>query len=236
MAEREEHKPSMSHWYQAFNFGDKAGTCAEMKDQLLAGVEEYRTTMNDWYNAFEPLFDTSRSEPRSKAYLGANVLKARWLPSRFLFLQTEEGIKAPSEAFLPEYTELVDLLQEVLENDPHSRPGEACFTFDTSSVLVLFLVALRCRHCIVRRKAISLLVRHPRREGLWDSLMCAKVSTWVMNMEEAGMEDGKIPESARLRIEKDEFVLSERKATVRCSKLDPRTGQRVLLPEVTLSW
>lgn len=57
-----------------------------------------------------------------------------------------------------------------------------------------------------------------------------------MNVEEEGMLNGSLPETPRLTIVKNEFVLSQRMAVIRCSKLNEATGVRVLLPEITLTW
>jgi hypothetical protein len=66
--------------------------------------------------------------------------------------------------------------------------------------------------------------------------MTAKVASWFMNKEEEGMVDGYVPETARLRIVKNDVVLSERKAMIQCSKLMDGSQERVSLPEVTLTW
>ncbi|KAH7411429.1 hypothetical protein BKA64DRAFT_570117, partial [Cadophora sp. MPI-SDFR-AT-0126] len=204
--------------------------------KLASELQEYFDIMRSWYHAFKPVFDVAQTKRGCTEYLGATVLMARYIPSRFLF-SAAEGDETYSDVFLPECTTLVGLLEEVLEQDPNLRPGQATFVFGNHCVLALFVVALRCRDSTVRRRAISLLVKHPRREGLWDSLMAATVASWVMVEEEKGMVCGFVPESARLRIAKNDFILSERKAVVRCSKLAAEgSKERYLLPEVTLTW
>lgn len=212
--------------------------CTEIgSDKKLASeLESYFEIMRSWYHAFKPVFDIAQTKRGCKEYLGATVLMARYIPSRFLF-SAAEGNETYSDVYLPECTTLVGLLEDVLEQDPHLRPGQATFVFGNHCVLALFVVALRCRDPSVRRRAISLLVKHPRREGLWDSLMAATVASWVMVEEEKGMMCGFVPESARLRIVKNDFILSERKAVVCCSKLAAEgSKKRILLPEVTLTW
>ncbi|PVH73911.1 hypothetical protein DL98DRAFT_519626 [Cadophora sp. DSE1049] len=204
--------------------------------KLASELEGYFDTMRSWYHAFKPVFDVAQTKRGCKEYLGATVLMARYIPSRFLF-SAAEGDETYSDVYLPECTTLVGLLEDVLEQDPNLRPGQATFVFGNHCVLALFVVALRCRDPTVRRRAISLLVKHPRREGLWDSLMAARVASWVMVEEEKGMVCGFVPEAARLRIVKNDFILSERKALVCCSKLAAEgSKERILLPEVTLTW
>ncbi|KAK6586894.1 hypothetical protein PZA11_000184 [Diplocarpon coronariae] len=189
---------------------------------LAAELVNYKKAIGDWFLAFKPLFDSSRSRVGSNDYLGANVLMARYIPGQFLFNQNDETDEIYTDAYLKDYTLAVNLIQDVLENYPISTPGEVPFTFENTFVQVLFIIALQCRDFNVRRRSIFLLVRYPRREGLWDSVVCSKVAIWVVNREEEGMVNGSVPESARLRIEKDGFeMISERKAVIRFSKLVP---------------
>jgi intergrase/recombinase len=87
----------------------------------------------------------------------------------------------------------------------------AVFIFDDGLLARLNQVATRCRNNGVRRRALRLLQKHPRREGLWDSEMAAKVSAWVIEKEEAAMVNGYVPETARLRIESMRLSLAERR-------------------------
>jgi len=66
--------------------------------------------------------------------------------------------------------------------------------------------------------------------------MAAAVATWLMNKEEEGLVNGYIPETSRLTIVKNDFVLSERKTVIRYSKPLGGSRKRVILPEVILTW
>ncbi|KAH6696759.1 hypothetical protein BKA61DRAFT_248791 [Leptodontidium sp. MPI-SDFR-AT-0119] len=215
-----------------------ADECSDLNTSREVALELdcYFQTMSEWYHAFKPIFNASQTKRGCREYLGATVLMARYIPSRFLFSPAEAD-ETYSDIYLPECSTLVGLLEDVLDHDPNIRPGQATFVFGSHCVLALFVVSLRCRDPEVRRRAISLLVKHPRREGLWDSLMAATVASWVMFEEEKGMVGGFVPESARLRIVKNDFLLSERRAVIRCSRLAAEgSKKRILLPEVTLTW
>ncbi|KAK0120472.1 hypothetical protein ONS96_010684 [Cadophora gregata f. sp. sojae] len=212
--------------------------CADLgcNNQVTSQLEDYFETIKLWYHAFKPVFDVARKKRGCKEYFGANLLMARYIPIRFLFL-VADGNETGSDVYLPECTVAVDLLEEVLEQDPNMKPGQATFVFNNHYVLGVFVIALRCRDPTLRRRAIAIMFKYPRREGLWDSVMAAKVASWVMLEEEKGMVDGFVPESARLRIVKNDFSLSERKTVVRCSRLAAEgSKERILLPEATLTW
>ncbi|KAE9364117.1 hypothetical protein N431DRAFT_496710 [Stipitochalara longipes BDJ] len=188
-----------------------------------------------WLLAFQDLFQRTRQRPGSKDFLGANIMMIEFLSTKLTVLLSGQNHETYCDDFLQDHIEIVRLAKELFEMSPKSH-GKAIFVFDGSNVSALFIVATRCRDRAVRREAINLLQKYPRREGLWDSSMAVKVSTWVMNMEETGMVDGYVPELSRLRIVKTNLSLSERKATIRCSKVMEEGGERVELGDFILKW
>ena len=112
------------------------------------------------------------------------------------------------------------------------RPEEKClhikasFALDLGIVPPLFVAATKCRDRRIRREAIRLLISSPRREGMWDSILCGKVATWIMEVEEDGLApfDPFDPQSFKQVVGEDQrvmvkeilFDLQQRKATLRC--------------------
>ncbi|KAI9648892.1 hypothetical protein NHQ30_001458 [Ciborinia camelliae] len=68
----------------------------------------------------------------------------------------------------------------------HIKPS---FALDLGIIPPLFVVATKCRDRSLRREAISLLTSSHRREGMWDSRLCAVVGNWIMRVEEEGLSD-----------------------------------------------
>jgi hypothetical protein len=225
--------------FSSLDFGEnifRNSICCERIQKYING---YTTARKNWAKAFRPLFERSRAEINTKDYMCANILMMKALSAKFVFAPISEGGETYADAFFDDYVQIVDLATNVLEqsaDEDETARRKVVFNFDVNIVVPLFIVSLRCRDCKVRREAIELLWRYPRREGFYDSLMAAKVASWFMNKEEEGMVDGYVPETARLRIVKNYFVLSEGKATIQCSKLMEGGQKRVLLPEVTLTW
>lgn len=50
----------------------------------------------------------------------------------------------------------------------------------------LFHIAIKCRHPLLRRRAISLMESWPHREGFWDASLGAAIAKAIMELEEAG--------------------------------------------------
>jgi len=191
-----------------------------------------------WYHAFLPLFErTRRDKPTSKSFMGGSLQMIRYLTSRFMtkyILAANDSTFGPSVLF-QDSVHIISLARNVLEvAEDYKQPAQPRFVFDSGLVIALFTVAIRCRDGMIRGQAISLLWKYPRREKIWDSAMAATIATWLVKKEEESIIDGFIPFSERLELVRNDFLLSERKVVVQCSK--SVDGSRILLPEVTLRW
>ena len=106
------------------------------------------------------------------------------------------------------------------ENSKHKRGHD--FTLDMNTVAPLYAVAHKCRHPVIRRKAVSLLYKAPRQEGIWDSVVTARVAERLIGIEESGLgnvtccED--VPDWARISDVDVKFDLLERLGTVKYSR------------------
>ena len=63
--------------------------------------------------------------------------------------------------------------------------ASSTFLFDMEVVSPLYFVATKCRHPVIRRRAIKILEGSQRREGLWDSNVAAAIAKRSMEIEEA---------------------------------------------------
>lgn len=124
---------------------------------------------------------------------------------------------------------------------------KASFALDLGIVPPLFVVATKCRDRMLRREAIALLISTPRREGMWDSLLCGKVGEWIMEVEEQGMMEFEIwnalstselvVESKRVMVKEILFDLQSRTATLRCGTRGTMDGDLDLRAgETHISW
>lgn len=94
------------------------------------------------------------------------------------------------DSFTEHYERIVDLAALIIKSSTcekltNRRAPE--FTLDMSMVAPLYAVASRCRDPVIRRNAVSLLYAAPRQEGIWDSILTARVAERLINIEEAGL-------------------------------------------------
>ncbi|KAL2012232.1 hypothetical protein VTN00DRAFT_4950 [Thermoascus crustaceus] len=172
---------------------------------LLQEQFDISRELNDWSNAFEDL--TKRLKRRTRKELdprGPLLLRIHHLTSK-IWLET--GLTAEVTTWdtkdvmawdrhYADFETIVSNAALVLNNksseesgrdhevDNVDRPTDN-FCLDMGIILPLYRVATKCRHPIIRRKAIDLLSTHPRQEGLWNSRCCAKLGELVMAVEEA---------------------------------------------------
>lgn len=98
------------------------------------------------------------------------------------------------DSYLPRFEAIISLIERFMADTNNNKTSAAkssalCSTFSLESSLLpaLWLTVLRCRDPGVRRRTISLLEKHPGREGLWDAKLYAKAARRVVEIEEASM-------------------------------------------------
>jgi hypothetical protein len=98
-------------------------------------------------------------------------------------------------------------------------PPEPKFSFDSYAVIPLYVTGHKCRDHATRKKAISLLLTYPRREGVWDSIFAGKMTLWAMEVEEEfADEHGNVPSWARIRGMSYENDGQDRTAVLTCEQ------------------
>lgn len=199
-----------------------------VEPQLEGTRLEFSNVIRRWLDAFKVYLQDKR-----KSLDKREMRAARTLEMSQIFLQLYLEIAPLNvittelgwDSFTARYEDIVELASFILEptsNDhiPGKRRPE--FSLDLSTVGPLFAVAHRCRHPIIRRKAVSLLYAVPRQEGIWDSVLAARVAEKIISIEEEGLgpitcaQD--VPDWARLSGVDVKFDLHGRMGTVSYSR------------------
>ncbi|KFY44075.1 hypothetical protein V494_01650 [Pseudogymnoascus sp. VKM F-4513 (FW-928)] len=197
---------------------------------ILAAHTSYVAEVEKWMSAFMPLFIRTRS-PENQHFLAGTTLRLNYLAiytKLVHFLDKDESL---FDNEIVNYREMVNLAKILLEGD------DSIFAFDLQIIWSMDIVAMKCRDPLLRREAIRLLISKPRREGVLDSLLTAKVHLWLVGIEEEGMRDGIVPEESRVRNFGMKLDLANRVANVSCEKpmaVNGITGLRRL--QTTLTW
>jgi hypothetical protein len=164
-----------------------------------------------WTEAFAPILSISRTSGGQDA-ISALTLSISAITSQISLRAASLTNESDYDMFLPKFKTVVQystLLLSLLEQQqlwrPSTSPSEPSpsfhtpeiperaerglalrFSFDIAVVPPLYTVVIKCRDPHIRRAALKLLDRYPRREGVWDSVAVAGLGRWVMALEEEG--------------------------------------------------
>jgi hypothetical protein len=185
---------------------------ANMKGELLLSnpaeaprpvKEEYLRYCNDidrWNAATSKLFAEIAGGTNEREKVGAAMLQVQTKINHIMLVGTFLTSETGYDAFLPEFTAVVELSELILPYILSSHyASETRFHFDIGIVPALFLVGSRCRVDSVRRRAIDMLINANYREGIWDAPAVGHVARWLRSLEVEGVEDGNpVPEEKRV--------------------------------------
>ncbi|KAL8934041.1 MAG: hypothetical protein Q9211_005439 [Gyalolechia sp. 1 TL-2023] len=192
--------------YQWHIFHQKA---VDVHVKIISGIEteehraahdgdrhHFKNEHRRWSTAFQAFLDVNAANMDSKAMQGAMVLKLTvQVFDIHLEISCRELLYDQNcwDVMYPVYEELIDIAAVVINADkvtdgPIVKP---IFQMDHNIIGCLFSVAHRCRDPHLRRRAISLLYKVPRQEGVWNSLLTARVAERLMNIEEDGLGEVK---------------------------------------------
>ena len=181
-----------------------------------------------WLVAFQSFEQEQGTSWDSRAFQAAHILEMSHSLA-VLFLNLSSVKMSNDETVWDRFTQhhermlnLASLVVEPLTRDDLTGKQGSRFTFDMDYVALLYCVAHRCRHPVIRRKAVSLLYAVPRQEGIWDSVLTARVAEKLISIEEAGLgnvtrcED--VPNWARISEVSVSFDLQGRLGTIKYSR------------------
>jgi hypothetical protein len=156
-----------------------------------------------WHDSFLPLLLESRQSPdKSSIFAGATALELRYKATSRCLSGTIGLSETAYDAFNSDFAESIELAQTLLDHMEtyyNNQKGIATFTIDGVMVPSMYIIATKCRDPVIRRRAVRILEENPRREGLWDSSLIAKIGRLSIAIEEEGVPFGiPIPEHARI--------------------------------------
>lgn len=197
-----------------------SGTWAETEIEPLR--DYWSNQIASWDKAFDALMEKGHTmlDPKSRQAAWALKINSR-LGSIDLRPRTS-SILADEETwdlYMQECEDIVQFAEAIVDLDDSKRGNPANrkndFSLDMSLVGPVYSVAHRCRDPILRRRAIALLKKAQRQDGVWDSTIAAKVAERIVAIEEGAVVNVSrcqdIPGWARINGVKVEFDKQERR-------------------------
>ena len=122
------------------------------------------------------------------------------------------------DKFLPQFKVMVELCEKIIDVEAGMERPRPIFCLDTGMVICLFGVISKCRDGETRWKALDLMMKTDRQEGLYHSRLVGRVAKRYIEVEEAGLAQpvlvSDLPNERRLAGLEVEFDHSCRRGTV----------------------
>ncbi len=194
--------------------------------ELVRSVSVIR--LRQWNCAFEDFVRGRRERGKDRNERGfeegVNLLKIQKV-----FMDCNIGVdqrKAVTDEcvwdeYTAEFEEIVRLAEAIVtregEDEHYGEPGFAkrVLCLDAGITLPLYFVAAKCRDRGIRWRAIEVMRRTERQEGLWNTVLTSKVAERLIRIEEEELvegEEGVVPREKRIRGVEVVFVVDERRA------------------------
>ena len=159
---------------------------------IVAGRDEYLKMSRVWLTSFEDFLSKNPLDERGKQGALALQIGQTFGDINFLILEHAHHLcETNFDRYISRYERIVALATKVLEStlsDLGDNAKHPSLYLDMHLVAPLNTVIYKYRGPFIRRKALRLLKSHPRREGVWDSIVASKVDEKVISREEDGLE------------------------------------------------
>jgi hypothetical protein len=164
-----------------------------------------------WRSRFS-LFQASRAQSLAVDDLyAANVLEIQCTVAYTWVSTLMTPYQCAHDAHIPAYRAAVVLAEQIYGTGSmriqHARQSNT-FLLEVEIVGPLYWICVKCRHPVVRRRAITVLRSMHRREGMWDSDIAAIVADCVVAAEEASLDIQGLP-TEEVRVHGTPFAFEE---------------------------
>lgn len=149
---------------------------------LYAQRSDLQSKLNQWNEDFELLLkrhEGAAHAPEAVSYLRMYQLASHvWVSSRL------EASETVFDNFTAEFKQLLRHAETYVRATALQLP---IFTFEIGAVLPLFMAASKCRVPSIRRQALDLMLRCPRKESTFGAYSCAQAICRLIEIEESGL-------------------------------------------------
>ena len=186
----------------------EAATKSHKGLERAVNIQKLVNRLDQWHDSFVTLPPLQCPN----AIREANLLKVKYHGHRIAIGCAPYEDQCIYDRYVGDFKAIVDLCDEFLQSIGQSAKGQVIRTHDNSTALALNVVGCFCRDPEVRRKAIRLLYRYLRLEGVWLSAMMGFFAEMILMVEEKGLPN--VTTSAD--------IPAERRARFKNVRYDPR--------------
>ncbi len=148
----------------------------QLQKAFLKQREQHLKGFRQWRLAFQPLWVHSRTPAGQKDFAAATSLELRFKSTFTSLVADHFKGETCYDEYSSDYEEVVRLAEALIEYEKtHGDTRKAAFTSDGPIIPSVYVVILKCRDRIIRRRAIALLKSRPRRDVVMDSALIEKI-------------------------------------------------------------
>lgn len=149
--------------------------------KLKPRQEEHLKIVRGWKDKFLQLCKNEQ-DPEIKYIV--SILLMYWSVCYVWLSACTSPLQTSFDMHMADFAAIVDHAQAVLQSLDTSTATGRLLTVEGDTVPALLFVAEKCRHPLLRRKALQLLRRTPPRDGLWHSVAAPSLVEQLIATEE----------------------------------------------------
>ena len=168
---------------------------------VLAPSEDLRIAFDKWKASFQDLLQRCEPTWSSEEKAAANVIRIMQYGSEVGLAAYLMSSECEWDSRREDFEEILRVT-EALIADSSSNPTELSMglTLESGLIYPMHALAWKCRYPSIRRRALDLLLRSPRREWLLDAQQYHSIFSRIMVIEEEslGLQSGTTPDDNML--------------------------------------
>ncbi|KAI7186223.1 hypothetical protein KC363_g6716 [Hortaea werneckii] len=168
-------------------FPDAAPNFARPKpyEQLLEEQKRLERRLQEWLEKFRQTPNPKSPCPSTETDSEASSNLMMYYHVSLIWLSTR---LATEQVVFDQYTNHFEQTLRYGKTYVNAKAGQpAVFTFEVGAVPPLYFVATKCRIPSLRRRALRLLARAPRKEAMWGATSTGQLAARIIAVEEEGM-------------------------------------------------
>ncbi len=154
---------------------------------LFAHQSRLLSDLENWYQGFEKLDRSASPKISFQDQYASSILRIYYLNTYIWLCTCLYKLETSFDNHLTDFMSIVDIVEELLAS-PTSERYLPIFSFEMGIVPPLYFTAINCRQPVLRRRAVALLRKSPRRESLWDAIPMAEIAERVIMFEERNLD------------------------------------------------
>jgi hypothetical protein len=157
-------------------------------------LTSWQKQLSSFETTFQPILDNAVQPDGTVSNSAALAISLYQKCVSIMLASAPRDSEMVFDAFLPDFQYIVRTCALLISSQEDTYlPRNPRFSFDIGVVPPLHVVSTKCRDPITRREAVDLLWSNPRQEGMWDSVLSARMGLWIINSEEDGLLPPQLP-------------------------------------------